>query len=98
MAINHPIQGTAADIIKIAMVKCDKIIELCRDEVKMVLQVHDELIFELTEDKILELAEEIKKTMENVIKLEVPLKIELEVGENWGSSRRLRNKHISQNS
>jgi DNA polymerase-1 len=83
MAINHPIQGTAADIIKMAMIECNKIISAYGDEAKMVLQVHDELIFELTE-KELELAGKIKSAMENVIKLEAPLKIDLEIGSNWG--------------
>jgi DNA polymerase-1 len=83
MAVNHPIQGTAADIIKIAMIECDKILKAHEGEARMVLQVHDELIFELTE-KELELAGKIKSTMENVIKLEAPLKIDLEIGSNWG--------------
>jgi DNA polymerase I-like protein with 3'-5' exonuclease and polymerase domains len=83
MAINHPIQGTAADIIKMAMIECDKIIKPCENEARMVLQVHDELIFELTE-KGLELADNIKSAMENVIKLEIPLKIDLEIGRSWG--------------
>jgi len=83
MAINHPIQGTAADVIKIAMIECDKILKPHEKEARMVLQVHDELIFELR-GKELELAAKIKSAMENVIKLEAPLKIDLEIGSNWG--------------
>jgi len=89
MAINHPIQGTAADIIKMSMIECNKIIELYKNEVKMVLQVHDELLFEVMQDKILEFSEKIKKTMENVAKLEVPLKIDLEAGESWGELEKI---------
>jgi len=84
MAINHPIQGTAADIIKMAMIKCDEIIKPYKNEVKMILQVHDELLFEISQDKILELAEEIKKVMENIATLEASLRVDLETGENWG--------------
>jgi len=89
MAINHPIQGTAADIIKITMIECDKIIAPQENEVRMVLQVHDELLFELTEEKILELAAKIKKTMEGIIKLDAPLKVDLEIGKNWGELEKL---------
>jgi DNA polymerase-1 len=84
MAINHPVQGTAADIIKMAMIKCGEIIKPYKNEVKMILQVHDELLFEISQDKILELAEEIKKVMENITTLETSLRVDLETGENWG--------------
>jgi len=89
MAINHPVQGTAADIIKMAMIECDKMIEPEKDIIKMVLQVHDELLFEIEENKISDFAGKIKKIMENVAKFEVPLKIDLEIGENWGELKRL---------
>lgn len=83
MAINSPIQGSAADIIKIAMIKIFEEIKNFSD-IKMILQIHDELIFEVKEDKINYYYPKIKKIMENVIKLEVPLLVEAYTGENWG--------------
>jgi DNA polymerase-1 len=89
MAINHPIQGTAADIIKMAMIECNKIIEHDKDIAKMILQVHDELLFEVVQNKVLEFSEKIKKVMENITKLEVPLNIDLEAGRNWGELKKI---------
>lgn len=86
MAINTPLQGTAADIIKIAMIKVQKMIGegYKNGEVKMLLQVHDELLFEVKENKIKEAVGKIKKIMENVIKLKVPVEVDASEGENWG--------------
>ncbi|MEK7203329.1 MAG: DNA polymerase I [Patescibacteria group bacterium] len=91
MAINAPIQGTAADIIKIAMIKISRMIsELNIDkQVKMLLQVHDELVFEVKENLIKETAVKIKEIMENVIKLKVPLIVEAKVGKNWGEMKEI---------
>jgi DNA polymerase-1 len=89
MAINHPVQGTAADIIKMAMIKCGEIIKPYKNEVKMILQVHDELLFEISQDKVLEFSGKIKKVMENITKLEVPLNIDLEAGKNWGELEKI---------
>ncbi len=91
MAINHPIQGTAADIIKIAMIECGKIINSYSNDIRMVLQLHDELLFEIAEDK-LSISLEIKEIMERVLKLEAPLKIDLEIGKNWGELKKLNNE------
>ncbi len=81
MAINAPIQGSAADIIKLAMVDIDKKIEKMRS--MMILQVHDELVFEVPEEEIDTLRQIVKESMENVFKMKVPLKVEIEVGESW---------------
>lgn len=85
MAINMPVQGLAADIMKLAMLRVAKMIETdYPDEVNMVLQVHDELIFEAKEAKAIEFAEAVKKTMAEAYPLRVPLLAETEIGKNWG--------------
>ncbi len=85
MAINMPVQGLAADIMKLAMLRVAKMIETgYPDEVNMVLQVHDELIFEVKESKATEFAEVVKKTMAEAYPLRVPLLAETEIGKNWG--------------
>jgi len=77
-AINAPLQASAADIIKKAMV------ELPQDlRKRLILQVHDELLFEVEEDKVEHYSKIIKNTMENVIKLSVPLTVEVSSGDNW---------------
>lgn len=86
MAINAPLQGTAADLIKLAMIKIDQLIarKYENGEVKMLLQVHDELLFEIKESKLRETSKEIQKIMENVIKLKVPIAVDIKTGDNWG--------------
>ena len=83
MAINSPIQGTAADIIKIAMINIDK--ELSKRELKskMILQVHDELIFEVPQDEVKEMESLVKELMEGVAELKVPLKVDMGTADNW---------------
>lgn len=84
MAINTPLQGTAADIIKIAMIKVKEMINKEYGEnLKMLLQVHDELVFEVKNDLVEEAAEKIHAIMENVIKLKVPLAADAKFGDNW---------------
>ncbi|MBU4141754.1 DNA polymerase I [Patescibacteria group bacterium] len=83
MAINMPVQGTAADIIKLAMIAVDKKFGSDPD-INLVLQVHDELVFEATSEKIDFYAKEIKKIMENIYMLKTPLKVSAYQGENWG--------------
>jgi len=80
-AINMPTQGTAADVIKIAMVKIDSVRNVT--EIRMLLQVHDELVFEVKKDKVKYWALVIKNEMESAAKLKVPLKVEAKVGDNW---------------
>ena len=79
-AVNSPIQGTAADIIKLAMIHCDKAIEDNRLNAKMLLQVHDELIFEVSREDALGLSLVVRKCMEDALKLNVPLKVDLKAG------------------
>ena len=83
-AINAPMQGTAADIIKMAMIKVDDWIRKnASDDVTMMMQVHDELVFEIKEDKVDAYVSTITSLMESAATLNVPLVVEAGVGENW---------------
>lgn len=82
-AVNAPIQGSAADIIKIAMINIHKELVKNKFETKMLLQVHDELVFESPKSEIEIIQPIIKNSMENAVNLEVPLLVEIGVGENW---------------
>jgi len=84
MAINTPVQGSAADLIKIAMINIAKMIEGKTEEIRMLLQIHDELIFEIKEPKIDTWLPKIKDLMENAISLKVPIVVESTNGDNWG--------------
>lgn len=98
VAVNTPFQGTAAEIIKLAMIEISKKFQseasiqklaaskkiLDTESAKLILQVHDELVFEVKEDKIKNVAEIVREAMENVVKLKVPLIVDLSVGKNWG--------------
>ncbi len=81
MAINAPIQGSAADIIKLAMIKVHELLKKYR--AMMILQVHDELVFELPIEEIEEVKKLVKNSMEGIIKLKVPLVVDVEVGSTW---------------
>jgi DNA polymerase-1 len=82
-AINAPMQGSAADIIKVAMVKIDRIMQEKKLKSRMIMQVHDELVFEVEENEIEELKKLVKSEMESAVKLKVPLKVDIGVGHNW---------------
>ena len=82
-AVNAPVQGSAADIIKIAMVKISDKIKLNNFKSKMLVQVHDELIFEIYKPELQKMKELIKKEMESVFTLNVPLIVDVGMGENW---------------
>lgn len=82
-AINAPMQGTAADIIKTAMIAMAKFIEDQQENIKMIMQVHDELVFEIKEQHVEMLVKQIKSIMENCYKLDIPLKVEVGIGDNW---------------
>ncbi len=82
-AVNTPLQGTAADLIKIAMIRIDAELQRRRMKSQMTLQVHDELVFEVPESEVDEMRQLVKKEMENVHPLRVPLLVELGVGKNW---------------
>ena len=83
MALNTPIQGTGADILKLAMIELDKKLSENNYKTKMLLQVHDELIFDTPIDELDSVKELIRDTMENIYKLSVPLKVEINYGKNW---------------
>ncbi len=82
-AVNAPIQGSAADIIKVAMINIQKKLKDKNYKSKMLLQVHDELVFDVHKDELEELKALIKTEMENAFKLEVPLDVEIGVGQDW---------------
>ncbi|MBH0209259.1 MAG: DNA polymerase I, partial [Nitrospira sp.] len=86
MAVNSPIQGSAADLIKVAMINVSKALHHEMPHTKMILQVHDELIFEVPEKELDEAKRLVKQEMEGVgkqLKLSVPLKVDLGTGHNW---------------
>jgi DNA polymerase-1 len=83
MAINTPIQGTAADLIKKAMINIHDRIGKANLRTKTILQVHDELLFEVPEDEIDLVRPMVKEEMEGVHPLDVPLKVDVKVGRNW---------------
>ncbi len=82
-AINAPIQGSAADIIKVAMIRIDQWMLQQKLKSRMILQVHDELVFDVHKDELEKLKPEVEKLMKNALPLEVPMEIEIGVGENW---------------
>lgn len=86
MAINTPLQGTAADIIKLAMIRIQNRIEQERLLTKMIMQVHDELVFEVPEEETSRAFPMIQNEMENVMELKVPLKVSLHSGKNWAEA------------
>ncbi|TNE95469.1 MAG: DNA polymerase I [Deltaproteobacteria bacterium] len=83
IAVNSPIQGTAADIIKMAMIQIQSDLDKNNLQTRMLLQVHDELIFEVPEDEIDQVSSIVRQGMENVVELEVPLAVDMGVGSNW---------------
>ena len=82
-AMNAPIQGTAADIIKMAMVVLEREIAACGLRAKMLLQVHDELVFEVHTEDVGATVELVKEKMEGIVTLDVPLVVEVKIGPNW---------------
>jgi len=86
-AINMPIQGTASDIVKIAMIKVANALRAEKLQTKMIMQIHDELLFEAPESEIDQVKELIKREMESAAELEVPLIVEVGVGDNWMNTK-----------
>jgi DNA polymerase I len=82
-AVNTPLQGTAADLIKIAMIHIDAELRESKLHSRMLLQVHDELVFEVPEDEVDTMRRLVTERMENVHALKVPLKVEVGIGKNW---------------
>ena len=83
IAMNTPIQGSAADIIKIAMVKVYKELKKRGMKSKLILQVHDELIVEAHKDEVEEVMRIVKEKMESAVKLRVPLVVDINYGSSW---------------
>jgi DNA polymerase-1 len=82
-AVNTPLQGTAADMIKIAMIRIDRKLREQKLQAKMTLQVHDELLFDVPEDEVDAVRTLVRHEMENVIELKVPIVADVGVGQNW---------------
>lgn len=91
MAMNSPIQGSAADIIKLAMLRIDKRLIEEDYRARMLLQVHDELVFEMPEEELTDIAELVRDEMESVMDLAVKLRVDIKVGRDWESV-----KHINE--
>ena len=87
IALNTPIQGTAADIIKLAMVKVYKAFKENNLKSKMIIQVHDELIFDTAEDELETVKQIVTDVMDNVCELTVPLSIDINYGKNWAEAK-----------
>ena len=90
MALNHPIQGTAADLIKLAMIEINKKLAEVSPKSRMILQVHDELVFEVPDKEVKKVAEFIKDKMCSVLKLKAPIAVEVSAGDNWGETKEIK--------
>ncbi|MGD0779189.1 MAG: DNA polymerase I [Dehalococcoidales bacterium] len=87
MAINMPVQGTSADIIKVAMINLYREMQKRHLASKMLLQVHDELVFEVPDDEVELMRKLVSDIMDSAVKLIVPLKVDTKVGKNWGEMK-----------
>lgn len=85
-AINYPIQGSAADIIKVAMINIDRVLTERKLETRMLLQVHDELVFEVPQGELEQVRALVQQEMEHAVDLDLPLKVELGIGKNWAEA------------
>ncbi len=82
-AINTPVQGTAADLIKLAMVKVDRALKVAGLKTKMILQIHDELLFDVPLEEVEKVKEIVKREMEGAMDIGIPLEVGIGVGKNW---------------
>ncbi|HHY92401.1 MAG TPA: DNA polymerase I, partial [Firmicutes bacterium] len=82
-ALNTPIQGSAADVIKVAMLKVSRALKEQHLASRLLLQVHDELVFETPPQEVEVLAQVVRRCMEHAVELSVPLKVDIKVGPNW---------------
>jgi DNA polymerase-1 len=82
-AINAPMQGTAADLIKLSMVQVQEALDLQQRGTRMIMQVHDELVFEVPQSEVEWVRTEVPRLMAEVAQLRVPLRAEIGLGENW---------------
>ena len=87
-AINMPIQGTASDIVKMAMLRADEAFRREGLEAKMLMQVHDELLIECSQDEAEHVAKTLKREMENAVELDVPLLADTGIGDNWMDAKK----------
>ncbi|MBM3184154.1 MAG: DNA polymerase I, partial [Chlamydiae bacterium] len=85
LAVNTPLQGTQADLIKIAMIQIDEVIQERNLKGKMILQIHDELLFEIPDEEIPTFEKVVKEKMEQVVHLNIPLEVKVSVGKNWAA-------------
>jgi len=85
--MNHPMQGTAADIIKIAMVRVERSLREEGLRAKLVLQIHDELDLEVPDDEVTAVSQLVEQAMEGVVELLVPLTAEVSFGSNWAEAK-----------
>lgn len=88
-AVNTPIQGSASDLIKLAMIEIQNLVDARKLKSQMTIQIHDELVFDVLKDELKEMLELIKNRMENVLALQVPVKVEIKQGKNWLEMERL---------
>jgi DNA polymerase-1 len=84
IAVNTPIQGSAADIVKTAMIKLDAALLAASSPARLLLSIHDELILECPKNMAKECGELVKREMENAVKLKIPLRVSVETGKSWG--------------
>lgn len=91
MAINMPIQGTAADIMKLAMIKIYDYLKknYSSDDIRMLLQIHDELVFEVRQGLVTKIAPKLKEIMETVYEFTVPIVVDMKAGENWQEMKKI---------
>ena len=89
MAQNHPIQGSLADIVKMAMVRIQEDLALPEQEARMLLQIHDELLFEIADGIVGKTGRSVKELLENIWRLEVPLQVDVKKGKNWDGVEKL---------
>lgn len=83
LAVNTPLQGTAADLIKMAMLKIDNLLQKEQKLGYMILQIHDELIFEIPDYEIISFEPLVREAMQGVLKLKIPLIVDITIGKNW---------------
>jgi DNA polymerase-1 len=88
-AINAPLQSSNADIIKLAMISLDRIFKEKNYRTKVILQVHDELVFEAPENEVEIVTPIIRAEMQNVVQLKIPLIVDVKIGNNWGEMEKI---------
>ncbi len=85
--MNTPIQGSAADIIKLAMIAAYRSLQAAGVKSRILLQVHDELVLEVVETEVEQVSEILRASMEHIVELSVPLRIDINIGRNWAEAK-----------